>query len=90
MRVLLAEDDRMIAQALCEGLAQNALIVDWVEDGEKARRALSASEVDYAVLLLDLGLPRRSKNNCTDGTMKSRAMRWMCIFTIYAKNWVLS
>ena len=60
MRVLLAEDDAMIAQALCEGLDQNGFVVDWVQDGEHARTALGSLASEYAVLLLDLGLPRLS------------------------------
>ncbi|MGH8499002.1 MAG: response regulator transcription factor, partial [Methylococcales bacterium] len=60
MRILLAEDDTMIGQALCEGLVQHGFVVDWVQDGEQARLALAAPETGYAVLLLDLGLPRLS------------------------------
>ncbi len=60
MRLLLAEDDPMIGLALCEGLEQDGFVVDWVQDGEQARLALAASTAEYAVLLLDLGLPRRS------------------------------
>lgn len=60
MRVLLAEDDTMIAQALCDGLDQNGFVVDRAQDGEQARLALASPETAYAVLLLDLGLPRLS------------------------------
>lgn len=60
MRVLLAEDDSMIAQALCEGLDQNGFVVDWAQDGEQARLALDSPGSEYVVLLLDLGLPRLS------------------------------
>lgn len=60
MRVLLAEDDTMIAQALCEGLERSGFIVDWAQDGEQARLALASPATGYAVLLLDLGLPRLS------------------------------
>jgi two-component system response regulator QseB len=60
MRVLLAEDDPMIARALREGLALDGFVVDWARDGEEARLALESSAGEYAVLLLDLGLPRLS------------------------------
>jgi two-component system response regulator QseB len=60
MRVLLAEDDPMIGASLCEGLDQEGIIVDWVQDGQQARLALAAPGTDYAALLLDLGLPRLS------------------------------
>jgi len=57
MRLLLAEDDPMIGRAICEGLQQDGFIVDWVRDGEHARIALANPKAEYAVLLLDLGLP---------------------------------
>ena len=60
MRLLLAEDDPMIGQAICEGLEPEGFIVDWVRDGEHARIALVNPKTEYAVLLLDLGLPRLS------------------------------
>lgn len=60
MRVLLAEDDAMIGQAVCAGLAQDGFVVDWVRDGVQARLALISAAAGYAVLLLDLGLPRLS------------------------------
>lgn len=60
MRILLVEDDPMIGQGVCEGLELDHLVVDWVRDGEQARLALAAPESAYAVLLLDLGLPRLS------------------------------
>jgi two-component system response regulator QseB len=60
MRVLLVEDDRMIGRAICVGLEQEYLVTDWVQDGEHARLALAAPDASYAVLLLDLGLPRLS------------------------------
>ncbi|CAI8861103.1 response regulator transcription factor [Methylococcus capsulatus] len=60
MRLLLAEDDWMIGQALREGLNQEGFVVDWVQDGHQAELALKVAEADYALLLLDLGLPRLS------------------------------
>ena len=60
MRILLAEDDPMIGEALCEGLDQDGFVVDWARDGEQARLALASPGAEYALLLLDLGLPRLS------------------------------
>jgi two-component system response regulator QseB len=57
MRVLLVEDDRMIAQAVTTALEQDGHAVDPVTDGDGAAAALSATHFD--VVLLDLGLPRR-------------------------------
>lgn len=55
MRLLLVEDDRMIAEALLKGLERQAVSVDWVRDGMAAVEAVALA--NYAVMLLDLGLP---------------------------------
>jgi two-component system response regulator QseB len=57
MRLLLAEDDRMIGAAVVRALKQEGFTVDWVQDGRAAELALRESVHD--LLLLDLGLPRR-------------------------------
>ena len=57
MRVLLVEDDGMIAQGLQTALRQGGFAVDWMDDGARASAALKTSAFD--VVLLDLGLPRR-------------------------------
>ncbi len=57
MRVLLVEDDAMIAHGLQQGLRQSGFTVDWVADGIAADAALQASNFD--LVLLDLGLPKR-------------------------------
>jgi DNA-binding response OmpR family regulator len=57
MRVLLVEDDAMIAQGLQTALRQGGFAVDWVRDGGSAAAALQTSVFD--VVLLDLGLPQR-------------------------------
>jgi DNA-binding response OmpR family regulator len=56
MRILLAEDDRLLGDGLAAGLNQLGFQTDWVEDGEQARLALETEE--YEALVLDLGLPR--------------------------------
>ncbi|MFV3308375.1 response regulator [Pseudomonas sp. NY15181] len=56
MRLLLAEDDAMIGAGLQQGLRKEGYSVDWVRDGRSALLALETT--DYALLLLDLGLPR--------------------------------
>ena len=55
MRALLAEDDRMIGEAVVNALKDASYAVDWVRDGEAACDALDSH--DYDVVLLDLGLP---------------------------------
>ena len=57
MRILLAEDDPMIGESLRKGLRGEGFTVDWVQDGRSAEQALETT--DYALVLLDLGLPRK-------------------------------
>lgn len=56
MRLLLVEDDRMIADALLKGFEKQGLSVDWVLDGSDALEAVEVAE--YTLVLLDLGLPK--------------------------------
>jgi two-component system response regulator QseB len=58
MRVLLVEDDAMIGEAVRTGLRQDGFTVDWVREAEAGDAAIKAEA--YALLLLDLGLPRKS------------------------------
>src|SRR3954464_6433332 len=58
MRLLLVEDDSMIGAAAQQGLRQDGHTVDWVRDGREADLAVANGV--YDVVLLDLGLPRRS------------------------------
>jgi two-component system response regulator QseB len=57
MRVLLVEDDGMIAEGLRTALRQSGFVVDWTRDGKAAAAALETS--DFDLVLLDLGLPQR-------------------------------
>src|SRR3984893_13043910 len=58
MRLLLAEDDRMIGASVRRGLRLDGFAVDWVEDGRAAELALAENVHDAVVL--DLGLPKRT------------------------------
>jgi two-component system response regulator QseB len=60
MRVLLDEDDPMIGATLAQALTQDGYAVDRVADGEAAKAALAVAGDAYAMVLLDLGLPRKS------------------------------
>jgi len=60
MRILLVEDDAMIGKTLAQALTQDGYAVDWVTDGQAGRLALDAGAAGYALVLLDLGLPRKS------------------------------
>jgi two-component system, OmpR family, response regulator QseB len=57
MRVLVVEDDPMIAKGLHTALRQDGYAVDGVSDGRSASEALRSSKFD--LVLLDLGLPGR-------------------------------
>jgi len=67
MRVLLVEDDAMVGEAVRKGLRQDGFAIDWVQDGKSADVALRTE--DYAMLLLDLGLPQK------DGLAVLRTLR---------------
>lgn len=56
MRILIAEDDALLADGLTRSLRQSGYAVDCVRTGTEADSALSAEEFD--LLILDLGLPR--------------------------------
>lgn len=58
MRILLVEDDTMIGKSVQLGLKRENYAVDWVRDGVAAE--LSLANDTYELLLLDLGLPRKS------------------------------
>jgi len=58
MRILLAEDDRVLADGLCRSLRQSGYAVDHVSSGADADAALAANAFD--LLILDLGLPKMS------------------------------
>ncbi|WEN14503.1 response regulator transcription factor [Rhodanobacter sp. AS-Z3] len=58
MRILLAEDDQSLGQALADGLRLLGYAVDWITDGAQAAAALNDTE--YAAAILDWNLPRSS------------------------------
>ncbi|MEU6408717.1 response regulator transcription factor [Microbispora sp. NPDC046933] len=55
MRVLVAEDERMLADSIAEGLREEALAVDVAYDGDGALERVRVH--DYDVLILDRDLP---------------------------------
>ena len=60
MRILVVEDDPMIGKTLQQALQQDGYAVDWVTDGRAAQEAIATGADAYAMVLLDLGLPRKS------------------------------
>jgi two-component system OmpR family response regulator len=53
--LLLVEDDAMLAEAICDGVRQQAWEIDRVADAGAARAALI--DHPYTAVLLDIGLP---------------------------------
>jgi len=58
MRILVAEDDAILADAVQHSLRQSGFAVDWVKTGAEADGALDTN--DFDLLILDLGLPKKS------------------------------
>jgi two-component system OmpR family response regulator len=58
MRILLAEDDNVLADGLTRSLRQSGYATDCVKNGLEADSALCAQ--DFDLLILDLGLPKLS------------------------------
>lgn len=56
MRILLVEDDHMLANTMLTMLRDEHHTVDWVDDGQQALTALTGDHFDLAIL--DLTLPR--------------------------------
>ena len=56
MRILLAEDDAELGDAIASHLKRQGHAVDWLRDGVAADTALHAQRFD--LVILDLGLPR--------------------------------
>jgi two-component system, OmpR family, response regulator len=56
MRVLIVEDDPLLADGLMRSLRQSDFAIDCVHDGEQADHVLTAQT--YDLVILDLGLPK--------------------------------
>ncbi|MFO1091025.1 MAG: response regulator transcription factor [Hyphomicrobiales bacterium] len=68
MRVLLIEDDAMIAESLLEALGDAKIETDWVRTGPEGEEALLAAA--YALVLLDLNLPGKQGLDVLDAVRK--------------------
>jgi two-component system OmpR family response regulator len=55
MRVLIVEDDPLLAHGLAETLRRENYVVDTVSSAERAEAALKVTEID--LVILDIGLP---------------------------------
>ena len=74
MKILLAEDDRLLGEAIEAGLSYEGMSVDWFKDGNSAQAALELSVYDGAIL--DICMPgqsgiellKRMRSGGSDGT----------------------
>ncbi|GAB5605218.1 response regulator [Sideroxyarcus sp. TK5] len=57
MRILIAEDDEVLADGLCNSMRHAGYAVDCVRDGQSAKLILSG-EQPFDLVILDLGLPK--------------------------------
>ncbi|NOY70953.1 MAG: response regulator [Gammaproteobacteria bacterium] len=58
MRLLIAEDDKLLGDGIRNGLRQEGYAVDWVEDGATAELAMKTET--YDLVILDIGLPKKT------------------------------
>jgi DNA-binding response OmpR family regulator len=71
MRLLLVEDDVMVASGIKLGLADAGYAVDWVGSAERAEEVLRTENFDLAIV--DIGLPRMDGLELTRRIRKSVA-----------------
>ena len=64
MRLLLVEDDVMVASGIKLGLSEAGYAVDWVGSGERAQEVLLNESFDIAVV--DIGLPGENGFNVVE------------------------
>ena len=72
MHILLVEDDPMIGQGLMRALKDAGMSGDWIRDGAAGELAIMSGT--YSLVLLDLGLPRKSGFDLLRG-MRARGDR---------------
>ena len=69
MRVLIVEDEQLLADAIADGLRRQAIAVDVAYDGEGALERVAAN--DYDVVILDRDLPSVSGDEVCTTLVKS-------------------
>jgi len=65
MHLLIVEDDKDLAKTLKKTLAQRGFAVDVLHDAEKALTRISMYRNEYALVVLDLGLPKMDGHTLT-------------------------
>ncbi|ABE29529.1 hypothetical protein DR64_1157 [Paraburkholderia xenovorans LB400] len=79
MRLLLVEDDEMIAETVLESMGREGYAIDWAQDGRAAE--LSLGNGVYDLVLLDLGLPRKDGIDLLDSYRKQGGLAPVIILT---------
>ena len=82
MRVLLADDERLLADTVADGLRKLAMAVDVCYNGEDAVERLSVNRYDVAVL--DRDMPRRTGDDVCRWMISSRLGTRVLILTAAA------
>ena len=82
MRILVVEDDTVLAAALTRALGQAAHSVDLVDNGEDADRALKLGSYDLVVL--DIALPRMDGWEATLAIKADPELAWTPIVALTA------
>ena len=78
MKILLAEDDRYLANALSNALREASHTVDVVHDGFQALDKVRNDE--YACLIIECNLPR-APAELVSKEAKARGMRCVCMLS---------
>lgn len=69
MRILLAEDDNLLGEAVRDGLTYNGYQVDWFKDGLSAGLAIRTEQ--YECIILDIGMPKQTGLEVLDNLRQS-------------------
>lgn len=79
MRLLLVEDDEMIAETVLESMGREGYAIDWAQDGRAAE--LSLGNGVYDLVLLDLGLPKKDGIDLLNSYRKQGGLAPVIILT---------
>jgi two-component system, OmpR family, response regulator QseB len=79
MRLLLVEDDEMIAETVLDSMRREGHAVDWARDGREAE--LSLDNDVYDLVLLDLGLPKKDGIEVLNGYRRKGGEATVLILT---------
>ena len=71
MRILIAEDDQVLADGLLRTLRASGAAVDHVASGSEADAALMTTD-EFDLLILDLGLPKNARPGSTQTHARPR------------------